>query len=214
MPFRPVKLDVDQYGTVFGQYYQPEACSDEQTDQARSVTKDDRLVIMLHGWGADSSDLASLAPSLLGPVSVSSGDTASVHHRGLGSAVFVPDAPDICSANPFGRQWFELSNPASGIERNSLACLQVAGFLAAMLDSLSAQKGYVSHQIILGGFFTRWHGFADSWSSLSKALTWVILFVRRLAHPGANLSSIIRSACVFSSRFGGSGRAVCLHDSG
>ena len=36
---------------------------------ARSVTKDDRLVIMLHGWGADSSDLASLAPSLLGSVS-------------------------------------------------------------------------------------------------------------------------------------------------
>ena len=152
MPFRPVKLDVDQYGTVFGQYYQPEVGSDEQTDQARSVTKDDRLVIMLHGWGADSSDLASLAPSLLGSVSVSSGDTASAHHRGLGSAVFIPDAPDICSANPFGRQWFELSNPASGIERNSLACLQVAGFLAAMLDSLSAQKGYVSHQIILGGF--------------------------------------------------------------
>ena len=68
----------------------PKYC--EQTDQARSVTKDDRLVIMLHGWGADSSDrLACAISSRLGFVS---SDTASAHHRGLGSAVFIPDAPD------------------------------------------------------------------------------------------------------------------------
>ena len=214
MPFGSVKLDVKQYGTVFGQYYQPEACSDEQPDQRRSITKDDPLVILLHGWGADGSDLASLAPSLLGPVSVVSVDTTSAHHKGLGGAVFVPDAPDICSENPSGRQWFELSNPASGIERNASACLQAAGFIAAMLDSLSAQKGYVSDQIILGGVLTRRHGFADSRPSLSKTLTGIILFVRGMVDPGTNLSSISGSACVSGPWLSGPGRAVCLHDAG
>jgi len=152
MTLTPLKLEVNEFGPVFGQFYQSEALSNGQPEQRSNISENKRLIILLHGWGADGNDLAPLAPSLLDPVSVASSNISSAHHRPSGGAVFVPDAPDICSANPFGRQWFELSNPASGIGRNASACLQTVEFIAAMLDSLSAQTGYVSDQFILGGF--------------------------------------------------------------
>ena len=133
MTFRPLKLNLNEYGIVTGQLYQPEALPLGHLEQGGNLTRDARLVILLHGWGADGSDLASIAPSLLGPVSVDSEDISSANHSSSGGAVFVPDAPNICSANPFGRQWFELSDPESGIERNASACLQTAEFIAAML---------------------------------------------------------------------------------
>ena len=144
MTFTPLKLDLNEYGILSGQLYQPEALSEGQLDQSVNFGKDARLVILLHGWGADGSDLAPLAPSLL--------SLASANHSSFGSAVFVPDAPYICSANPFGRQWFELSDPATGIGRNAPACLQTAEFIAAMLDALAMRIGYGSDQVILGGF--------------------------------------------------------------
>ena len=58
------------------------------------------LIVILHGWGADASDLADLAY----PVSV----------RFPGAAFFVPDAPEICSMNPMGRQWFDLGDLENG----------------------------------------------------------------------------------------------------
>ena len=57
-----------------------------------------------------------------------------------GDAVFVPDAPYICSANPFGRQWFELTDPAAGLGRNASACL-TADLIAELLDSVCAATG-------------------------------------------------------------------------
>ena len=152
MTFSPLKLDLNEYGTVSGRLYKPEALPVEQNDRAGRISEDARLVILLHGWGADGSDLAPLAPSLLEPASVASENISANHQISSGSAVFVPDAPDVCSANPFGRQWFELSDPASGIGRNASACSQTADFIAAMLDSLSMRMGYASDQIVLGGF--------------------------------------------------------------
>ena len=58
------------------------------------------LIVILHGWGADASDLADLAY----PVSV----------RFPGAAFFVPDAPEICNMNPIGRQWFDLGDLENG----------------------------------------------------------------------------------------------------
>ena len=152
MAFIPLKLDLNEYGTVSGQLYQPKALPVGQHDKGGGISEDARLVILLHGWGADGSDLAPLAPSLLGPIPLASADISSALHSSSGGAVFVPDAPNVCSANPFGRQWFELSDPASGIERNASACLQAAEFIAAMLDSLSMRMGCASDQIVLGGF--------------------------------------------------------------
>ncbi|MBT6566103.1 MAG: hypothetical protein HON06_04420 [Candidatus Puniceispirillum sp.] len=58
------------------------------------------LIIMLHGWGADGNDLADLAC----PFSV----------RFPGAAFFVPHAPEACSMNPAGRQWFDIEDRVTG----------------------------------------------------------------------------------------------------
>ncbi|MEC7211302.1 MAG: hypothetical protein VXW25_04720 [Pseudomonadota bacterium] len=58
------------------------------------------LIVIMHGWGADAQDLADLAY----PMSL----------RFPGAAFFVPNAPEPCSMNPMGRQWFDLADTAAG----------------------------------------------------------------------------------------------------
>ena len=58
------------------------------------------LIVIMHGWGADADDLADLAY----PMSL----------RFPGAAFFVPNAPDPCSMNPAGRQWFDLADTTDG----------------------------------------------------------------------------------------------------
>ena len=58
------------------------------------------LIIMLHGWGADGNDLADLAY----PFSV----------RFPGATFFVPHAPEPCTMNPAGRQWFDIEDRVTG----------------------------------------------------------------------------------------------------
>lgn len=54
-----------------------------------------QAVILLHGYGADGSDLIGLAPYLA---------------QGLPDCAFhSPDAPHPCEMSPFGRQWFSLA---------------------------------------------------------------------------------------------------------
>ena len=54
-----------------------------------------RIVIFLHGYGANGNDLISLSQ----PMAAQLPDTA----------FYSPDAPFPCEANPMGRQWFSLS---------------------------------------------------------------------------------------------------------
>ena len=59
----------------------------------------DQLVILLHGLGADGSDLIGLAPELA---------------KFMPKAAFVsPHAPFPCDMAPFGRQWFSLQDRAA-----------------------------------------------------------------------------------------------------
>ena len=58
------------------------------------------LIVIMHGWGADAHDLADLAY----PMSL----------RFPGAAFFVPNAPEPCSMNPMGRQWFDLADSTAG----------------------------------------------------------------------------------------------------
>ena len=58
------------------------------------------LILVMHGWGADANDLADLAY----PMSL----------RFPGAAFFVPNAPEPCSMNPMGRQWFDLADSTAG----------------------------------------------------------------------------------------------------
>ena len=74
-----------------------------------------QLVVLLHGVGADGSDLIELAPALA---------------RHLPDAAFVaPDAPEPCDMAPFGRQWFSLR------DRRPAALLAGARACAPALDA-------------------------------------------------------------------------------
>ncbi len=56
----------------------------------------DRVVIFLHGYGADGNDLIGLAP---------------IFAQFLpNTAFYAPDAPEPCEMSPMGRQWFSLND--------------------------------------------------------------------------------------------------------
>ena len=63
-------------------------------DKRKGPARADALVVFLHGYGADGSDLLGLA-DMLAPV------FPTVAFR-------APDAPEPCTANPGGRQWFPI----------------------------------------------------------------------------------------------------------
>jgi phospholipase/carboxylesterase len=95
-----------------------------------------KLVILLHGLGADGSDLIGLAP-FWGPL--------------LPQAEFVaPDAPFPCDMGPFGRQWFSL-------QQQSMAAI-AAGVRAAapmldeFIDEALAARGLRAGDVALVGF--------------------------------------------------------------
>ena len=87
MTFTPLTLDLNEYGILSGQLYQTEVHPVGQLGQSANFRKDARLVILLHGWGADGSDLAPLAPSLLSPASVASEDILSANSLTLNTSV-------------------------------------------------------------------------------------------------------------------------------
>lgn len=94
------------------------------------------LVVLLHGLGADGSDLIALAPGLA---------------RSLPQAAFVaPNAPFPCDMAPFGLQWFSLQ------ERGGDAMLSgtrmAAPILDAFLDQELAKLGLGDDRLALVGF--------------------------------------------------------------
>lgn len=89
------------------------------------------LVVIMHGWGADAQDLADLAY----PMSL----------RFPGAAFFVPNAPDPCSMNPMGRQWFDLADKAAG---PAIAGKMIEESVAAAADEL----GLGMEAVALTGF--------------------------------------------------------------
>jgi len=102
----------------------------------------DGLVIFLHGWGADGSDLAPLLEVL----------SAALPDTQKQTAFFTPDAPDICSANPAGRQWFELNFDEEGRQKHPLLCWDSASVIHQMVDGLCLDLKIAPQQIVLGGF--------------------------------------------------------------
>ena len=78
------------------------------------------LIVIMHGWGADAQDVVDLAY----PMSL----------RFPGAAFFVPNAPETCSMNPMGRQWFDLADTAAG---PALAGKIIEESVAAAIDELS-----------------------------------------------------------------------------
>jgi phospholipase/carboxylesterase len=95
-----------------------------------------QLVVLLHGVGADGSDLIGLAPYWA---------------ELLPEAEFLsPDAPFPCDMAPFGRQWFSLQ------DRSPAAILAgvraTAPILDAFLDDALAARGLDDRSLALVGF--------------------------------------------------------------
>lgn len=97
------------------------------------------LVVFLHGYGADGSDLLSLA-DVLGP-----------HLPGV--AFYAPDAPEPCSGNPYGRQWFPIPwLDGSSEEAAEQGLAAAAEDLNAFLDALLAAENLTPDRLALVGF--------------------------------------------------------------
>ena len=97
------------------------------------------LAVLLHGYGADGADLIGLA-DMLAPALP---DTAFI----------APDAPERCSVNPMGYQWF----PIPWIDGSSEAAMQTgfrraAATLDAWLSQTMADEGLAASQVALLGF--------------------------------------------------------------
>ncbi|MGH6981583.1 MAG: alpha/beta hydrolase [Stellaceae bacterium] len=98
--------------------------------------KPKRVVVLLHGLGADGNDLFGLVPALA-PVLP---DTAFIS----------PDAPYPCDMAPYGRQWFSLQTRDPG---TILAGVKAsAAILDGFLDDAMAQYGLDDSKLALIGF--------------------------------------------------------------
>lgn len=95
-----------------------------------------RLVVLLHGLGADGNDLFGLVPVLAPALP----DTAFVS----------PDAPFPCDMAPYGRQWFSLQiRTTEAVEAGVRAS---AAILDAFLDETLERLGLDESRLALIGF--------------------------------------------------------------
>ena len=97
------------------------------------------LVVFLHGYGADGNDLLALAE----PLAAELPDTAFA----------APDAPQRCTGNPFGYQWFPIPWLDGSSEAEAAAGLaESASELHAFLDALPGQTGIDAEATAIVGF--------------------------------------------------------------
>jgi phospholipase/carboxylesterase len=95
-----------------------------------------RLVVLLHGLGADGNDLFGMVPALAPALP----DTAFI----------APDAPFPCDMAPYGRQWFSLqTRTQEAIEAGVRAS---ASILDGFLDDTLARLGLDESRLALLGF--------------------------------------------------------------
>jgi phospholipase/carboxylesterase len=95
-----------------------------------------KLVVLLHGVGADGFDLIDLAP----------GWGAAVPE----AAFVAPHAPEPCDLAPYGRQWFSLQDRTPA---RLLAGVRVAAeALGAFLEVETARLGLAPGDVALMGF--------------------------------------------------------------
>lgn len=95
-----------------------------------------RLVLLLHGLGADGNDLIGLAPYFA---------------QALPDCAFVsPHAPFPCDMAPYGRQWFSLQDRSPA---TMLAGVQAAApILNAFIDAERDRLGLADANVALLGF--------------------------------------------------------------
>src|SRR3546814_20403913 len=95
-----------------------------------------KLVVLLHGVGADGNDLIGLGPHWA---------------QHLPDAEFLaPNAPDPCDMAPWGYQWFSLQDRA--MSRLEAGVRAASGALDAFLDQALAARGLTDRDLALVGF--------------------------------------------------------------
>lgn len=97
------------------------------------------VVVFVHGYGADGSDLLGLA------------DPLAPHLPR--TAFYSPDAPQACTINPMGRQWFPIpwldGSPEAAAQAGMAAAV---ADLDAFLDRVLADEGLTPAALALVGF--------------------------------------------------------------
>jgi len=129
-----------------------------------------QVVVFLHGYGADGADLLGLA------------DALAPH---MPETVFVaPDAPDTCSGNPAGFQWFPIPRMDGSSEADAAAALAVSVVdLNAYLDQVLADEGLPADRMILFGFSQGTMMSLHVAPRRGKAVAGVVGFSGRLLEP-------------------------------
>ena len=89
------------------------------------------LIVLLHGWGADATDMFGLAPFL-----------AQVREE---CGFFAPNAPYPCAGAPQGRQWFDILEGEYG-------AMSASEDLQELLRSIFDEFSLPPSDVILGGF--------------------------------------------------------------
>ena len=98
-----------------------------------------QVVIFVHGYGADGADLLDL------------GDVMAPHLPD--TAFYSPDAPDPCTGNPFGRQWFPIPWLDGSTEEDQRAGLMASSAdLNGFLDQVLGAEGITPDRLALVGF--------------------------------------------------------------
>lgn len=99
----------------------------------------DSLVIFLHGYGADGNDLLGLSEPL---------------GQHLPNTLFMsPDAPNICSLNPMGYEWFPIPRmDGSTQEMAAHGRDEAVKILNAFLDDVAIETGIPAERTFLLGF--------------------------------------------------------------
>jgi len=137
------------------------------------------LVILLHGYGADGNDLIGLA----GPLGGALADTAFVS----------PNAPEPCTVNPMGRQWFPISYLDGSTEAEMRAGAERAAVaLDAFIDAEIERSGLPASRIALMGFSQGTMMALHVGLRRADALAGIVGFSGRLIEP-ERLADDIRS---------------------
>lgn len=103
--------------------------------QNEPATTPQQLIVLLHGWGTDGSDLIDLA--------------SPIASRFPNAVICAPDGPEPCSANPMGRQWFDLGVDATLIDEGPSRAFPD---LKKVLIALMEQYAIPANQMALAGF--------------------------------------------------------------
>jgi len=93
-----------------------------------SEKKPKQIIVLCHGYGGDGKDISILAMNW---------------QRFLPEAIFLcPNAPEVCSVNPQGYQWFDLTNEKEEVilEKSLVAEEKLNKFLDQALDNFQLEK--------------------------------------------------------------------------